>query len=79
MIQDREHDRIVDEINRRRKDQLLALYGELDMRNTLEDEIAKFSWLHEQDVLSKDELEGRLAQARAAFQAPGPAAPSQLH
>jgi hypothetical protein len=56
VIQDREHDRIVDEINRRRKDQLLALYGELDMRNTLEDEIAKFSWLHEQDVLSKDNL-----------------------
>ena len=45
----------------------------------LEDEIAKFSWLHEQDVLSKDELEGRLAQARSAFQAPGPAASSQLH
>ncbi|MBS0174128.1 MAG: hypothetical protein JSR64_08830 [Nitrospira sp.] len=79
MIQDREHDRIVDEINRRRKDQLLALYGELDTRNTLEDEIAKFSWLHEQDVLSKEQLEGRLAQARAAFQAPGPAASSQLH
>ena len=79
VIQDREHDRIVDEINRRRKDQLLALYGELDTRNTLEDEIAKFSWLHEQAVLSKDELEGRLAQARAAFQAPGPAACSQLH
>lgn len=71
VIQDREHDRIVDEINRRRKDQLLALYGELDMRNTLEDEIAKFSWLHEQDVLSKDELEGRLAQARAPFRRQG--------
>lgn len=79
VIQDREHDRIVDEINRRRKGQLLALYGELDTRNTLEDEIAKFSWLHEQDVLSKDELEGRLAQAHAAFQAPGPATSSQLH
>ena len=58
VIQDREHDRIVDEINRRRKDQLLALYGELDTRNTLEDEIAKFSWLHEQDVLSKEQLGG---------------------
>lgn len=45
----------------------------------LEDEIAKFSWLHEQDVLSTDELEGRLAQERAAFQAPRPAKSSQLH
>ena len=70
VIQDREHDRIVDEINRRRKDQLPALYGELDMRNTLEDEIAKFSWLHEQDVLSKDERRTP-AQARAVFRRQG--------
>lgn len=79
VIQDREHDRIVDEIKRRRREQLLALYGELDTRNTLDEEIGKFSWLHEQGVLSQEELEQRLAQVRAAFQAADPAVSSQLH
>ena len=79
VIRDDKHDRIVDEIKRRRKDRLLALYGSLDTRNTLDEEIAKFSWLHEQGVLSKDELESRLAQAHDFFQESGQPALKQLH
>ena len=63
VIQDKSHDRIISEISSRRKSQLLAWYGEVNPENELEQEIAKFQWLLEQDVISKEESDSKIAQA----------------
>jgi len=63
IIQDNNHDKIIDEINSRRKNQLLDWYGDINPENELENEIGKFKWLAEQDVMTKEESERKIAQA----------------
>lgn len=63
VIQDKNHDNIVDEIQSRRKSQLLNWYGEVNPENSLEQEIGKFKWLAEQEILTKEESETKIAQA----------------
>ncbi|KJV06307.1 hypothetical protein [Methylocucumis oryzae] len=63
VIQDKNHDKIIDELNKRRKSQLLAWYGDVNPQNNLENEIQKFKWLAEQNILSKEEAEIKIAQA----------------
>jgi hypothetical protein len=63
VIQDKKHDQIIDEINQRRKSQLLKWYGEVNPENELENEIQKFKWLVEQEIISKEEYEQKIAQA----------------
>lgn len=76
VIQDaNNHDRIIDEIRSRRKAQLLALYGDINLENEMDKEISKFRWLAEQQALTTEEAEQRIAQVRAALLAtaiPGP-------
>lgn len=68
VIQDgKHHDHIIDEIRSRRKNQLLAWYGELNLENGLEKEVAKFRWLAEQQVITEDEARSRIAQIHAAL------------
>jgi len=62
VIQDKNHDRIVDELNTRRKSQILQLYGEVNPENDLESEIQKFRWLEQQKIISKEECEQKIAQ-----------------
>lgn len=61
------HDRIIDEIRSRRKDQLLAWYGEINLENGVDKEVGKFRWLAEQQALTTEEAEQRIAQVRAAL------------
>jgi hypothetical protein len=63
VIQNKKHDRIINEINKRRKDQLLQWYGEVNTDNELENEIQKFKWLVEQNVMTNEEAEQKIAQA----------------
>ncbi len=63
VIQDKNHDKIINEINARRKSQLLDWYGEVNPENELEQEIGKFKWLVEQEVISKEESDRKIAQA----------------
>jgi hypothetical protein len=63
VIQDKNHDKIIEELNKRRKSQLLQWYGEVNPENELEYEIQKFKWLVEQNVISKEESEKKIAQA----------------
>ena len=63
VIQDKAHDEIIDELNRRRKLQLLSWYGDVNPENDLEHEIQKFRWLADQEVISKEESEQKIAQA----------------
>lgn len=63
VTQDKKHDQIISEINQRRKSQLLKWYGEVNPENELENEIQKFKWLVEQEIISKEESEQKIAQA----------------
>lgn len=63
VIQDKYHDTIIDELKKRRKSQLLQWYGEINPENDLENEIRKFKWLVEQEVISEEESEKKIAQA----------------
>lgn len=70
VIQDaKSHDQIIDEIQSRKKSQLLALYGDINLDNGLDREVGKFRWLAEQRALSTEEAERRIAQVQAALSA----------
>ncbi|MFC1896381.1 hypothetical protein ACFL0Q_06940 [Thermodesulfobacteriota bacterium] len=59
VIKDRYHDEILDELYKRRKDQLLLWYGDINFENEPESEIEKFRWLHEQEVIDEAEFENK--------------------
>lgn len=56
IIKDRQHDTIIDELKRRRKQQVLARYGEIDYSNSHQEELNKFQWLFDQEILSEEEF-----------------------
>ncbi|KZN52768.1 hypothetical protein N474_22625 [Pseudoalteromonas luteoviolacea CPMOR-2] len=62
VIQNKEHDKIVNELNQRRSAQLLDWYGEINPENELENEINKFKWLADQNVMTTAEAEAKIAQ-----------------
>lgn len=74
-MQGENHDKIISELNARRKSQLLDWYGEVNAENSLEQEIGKFKWLAEQEIISKEEADKKIAQAellkREDYQLPG--------
>ncbi|WP_371196026.1 hypothetical protein [Glaciecola sp. SC05] len=62
VIQDKHHDTIINEINKRKNQQLLDWYGEINLENGIENEIKKFTWLEEQNVLTKEQADVKRAQ-----------------
>ncbi|MDN3612571.1 hypothetical protein ACODM8_15095 [Vibrio ostreicida] len=62
IIQDKQHDTIVDALMSRRKEQLLAWYADINMENELASEINKFKWLVEQEVLSEEESKQKIEE-----------------
>lgn len=80
VIQDRNtHDQIISEIRSRRKKQLLDWYGEIDTENAPENEIEKYKWLCEQEVLSKQEAEQKISQVQLAHTLAATNNPTQLN
>ncbi|MGF1727643.1 DUF308 domain-containing protein [Photobacterium nomapromontoriensis] len=67
VIHDKNHDIIINEINRRKKNQLLDWYGEVNTENEIDNEIAKFNWLCEQEVLTRKEADTKIAEAELAY------------
>jgi hypothetical protein len=68
VIQDgKTHDRVLEELMERRKSQLRALYGEIDLESNFDSEKRKFEYLKEQGVLSEAETEEKIRQAAATF------------
>ena len=63
VIQDKFHDQIIGELNSRGKKQLLSWYGEVNPENDIENEIGKFKWLVEQEVITEEESAQKIAQA----------------
>ena len=64
VIQDKQHDEIINALQSRKKQQLLAWYGDVNPDNELQTEIQKFHWLAEQGVLTQEESEQKIAQAQ---------------
>ncbi len=64
VIQDKNHGKILEELNGRRKAQLVDWYADINPENELENEIGKFNWLVEQGVLTKEESEDKISQAK---------------
>lgn len=80
VIQDNKtHDQIIEEIIARRRKQLLDWYGDITLENGLEKEIGKFKWLAEQNVLTAQEADQRIARAQAIFIASGAATPVTIN
>ena len=69
VIQDKRHDEIISELNARRRKQLLQGYGEINFSNDPQKEINKFRWLSEQNALSREEAEIKIAQVELAHKA----------
>ncbi|BBO26043.1 hypothetical protein AltI4_04310 [Alteromonas sp. I4] len=64
VMQNKQHQQIVETLYARRKAQLLDWYGDVNPDNELENEIRKFQWLVEQDVMTQAESEQKIAQAQ---------------
>ena len=56
IIQDSKHDEIKDEIDSRRKNQWFRWYGTVDYDNEPQNEIGKFQWLLDRDVITEDQF-----------------------
>ena len=69
VIQGPDHDRVIEEINTRRKQQLLDWYGEINFENDLENEIGKFKWLSTEKVLTQAEAEQKISEVEDAHRA----------
>ena len=66
VIKDKNHDKIISEMETRKKAQLLKWYGDINLENELENEINKFNWLVKQNVMSQAEAEEKIAQVEFA-------------
>lgn len=54
IIQNKQHDQILNKITKRRKEQLLVWYGEINYNNDPNDEMNKFLWLKNQNLISEE-------------------------
>ena len=66
LLRDGRYDTLMEEINKRRKKQLLEWYGDIDFGNDPEEEIRKFHWLHSEHLISEDQLRRTIAIIRDA-------------
>lgn len=70
VIQDGNHGKIIAELNKRKKEQLLKWYGEVNLENDKENEIKKFRWLEKQKVITTEEAEEKIAAVEFAHKDP---------
>lgn len=66
VVQDRQHDEIVERISEERQKHLMAWYKSLNFEDDPLKEIQTVEWLVKQDVLTKKEGEARIAEIRAS-------------
>lgn len=62
VVKDNQHDKILSEIEKRRKTQLYNHYGKINFSNDPNDEINKFKWLLEIDAIDKIEYEKNIKE-----------------
>ena len=66
IINDKQHDAILNTIEERRKEKLLAWYHTLEFNDDVENEIQTIDWLVKNKVLTADEGEARVSQLKSA-------------
>ena len=76
---DEHHDRIVEELGERKKQQLLAWYDGVETDKPIDHQIAKFRWLHDQGVLTATEVDARIALVHEKLGPRGSTAPTTLN
>lgn len=54
IIKDKQHDELISELMKRRKEQLSTWYADINMENDIVNETNKFKWLVKQNVLTED-------------------------
>jgi cbb3-type cytochrome oxidase subunit 3 len=64
IIKNRKHNKIINEIQSRRKKQLLELYSHIDYDNNIKSEIKKFEWLKDEKVLSDKEANEKISKLK---------------
>ena len=79
IIHDAKHDQIIEELQKRKKKQLFDWYAQINPDNSLENEINKFKWLVEQDVITKEESEKKIAQVEQLSQSDSDGIGAQLN
>lgn len=65
-LHDAQHERLMAELAQRRRDALLAEFGEVNEDNDPEEERRKFAWLRDRGVLTEDEYQQKLAEIGGA-------------
>jgi len=65
IIQDKQHQKIFDELTSRRRTRLASALGEINPNQPPESEIAKFEWLVEQGAISEQEAAQKIAIVRS--------------
>lgn len=70
IIKDGKHDSIINELFDRRKKKLISRYGDIDFSNDPDNEISKFHWLKNQEVISHSEFELISEKIRTAHDMP---------
>ncbi|MEZ5690194.1 MAG: hypothetical protein R3D71_00830 [Rickettsiales bacterium] len=57
VVHDNSHQSIISEIYKRKKEEIIRIYGEVDSLNHPEDEMNKFLWLKDNNFISTQEFE----------------------
>ena len=78
IIKDSKHENIISEIDKRKKAQLLMWYGEINLENELDNELKKFDWLVQKNVITQSEAAEKKAQVELAHSFPN-ASPDNLN
>ncbi|MFS1486245.1 hypothetical protein BCU43_000485 [Vibrio lentus] len=79
VIQDKNHDLIINELKTRKKSQLLEWYGHVNQDNESEVEVGKFKWLLDEDVITKEEYEEKIAQIESLIKEESNLSNSVIH
>lgn len=61
VLHDGQHKQLLNELDKRKREQMRDWYGQINFNNGIEQEINKFRWLLEEKVLTKREVEQKIA------------------
>ncbi|MBL4616887.1 MAG: hypothetical protein JKY46_04270 [Robiginitomaculum sp.] len=60
VLQNDDHDKIVQEIFNHRREQFLMVYGDINSENDINEEIGKFKWLRDEGVITDNEFDKKI-------------------
>lgn len=71
IIRNKDYDRIFDELKARRNKKLKEQYFEIDFRNGMENEIAKYKWLEDENVITSEECKKKITELKIKYLSSG--------